>query len=102
MSVKHDHDCGHDDTDKSALQPTQKGLALCHKAILDSVAHWWSREGHPRHTSASTEEGRGWPEVNSAVRPTTNDNKTKISLESNVLSQPSAVRHLESYSPSYI
>ena len=56
-----------------------------------------SQQGHPPYTTASTEEVRGWPKVSSAVRPTTNDNKTKTSLESNVLSQPGAVRHWESY-----
>ena len=29
-----------------------------------------SPQGHPRYTSASKEEGRGWPEVNSTYSPT--------------------------------
>ena len=52
------------------------GLALCHRVILDSVAHWWVQAGHPRYTSASTEEGRGWP-TTSFTRQHRND-KTNV------------------------
>ena len=54
-------------------QPHQKGLALCHKVILDPGAHWWVQEGHPRYTGASAEEGRVWPDVTSTKK--TNDNR---------------------------
>ena len=53
--------------------PHQEGLALCLKVILDSGAHRWVQAGHPRYTGASTEEGRGWPDVTSTK--TTNDNR---------------------------
>ena len=97
MSVKHDHYYGHDDTDKSTLQPTQKkGWRFATESSWTLWHTGGTRQGHP-YTSVSTEEGRGWPDVKSTVRPTTNDNKTKTSLESNVLSQPGAVRQLESY-----
>ena len=76
---------------------TKKGLAFCHR-VHPGLCGTLVGPGKDTHTPVfSTEEGRGWPEVNSTVRPTTNDNKTKTSLESNVLSQPGAVRQLESY-----
>ena len=54
-------------------QPHQEGLPLCLRVILDPGAHWWVQAGHPRYTGASTEEGRGWPDVTSTK--TTNDNR---------------------------
>ena len=37
-----------------------------------------SWQGHPRYTSASTEEGRGWPETRSTRHH--HDDKTKVTL----------------------
>ena len=34
------------------------GLTLCHRVILDSVAHQWVQAGHPRYTGAR--KGRSW------------------------------------------
>ena len=57
--------------------PHQEGLVPCLRVILDSGAyrwiHRWVQAGHPRYTGASTEEGRGWPDVTSTK--TTNDNR---------------------------
>ena len=84
VSVKHDH--------VRTRRQTQKGLALCH-----SVAHWWVLARTP--TVHQCLYG-GWPWVaRSKIYSPTIDKRqqTKTSLESNVLCQPGAVRHLESY-----
>ena len=82
VSVKHDH--------VRTRRQTQKGLALCH-----SVAHWWVLARTP--TVHQCLYG-GWPWVaRSKIYSPTIDKRqqTKTSLESNVLSQPGAVRTLE-------
>ena len=61
----------------------------------------WHTGGSPARTPTVHQclrGGRPWvARSKSTVRRPTNDNKTQTSLESNVLSQPGADRHLESY-----
>ena len=75
MSVKHDHEHERTEHKMSPLQPTYR------RAGAESLWALWhnggSRQGHPRYTSASTEESHGWPDTSSTRRPPTNDNTTK-------------------------
>ena len=83
--MKHDHELDRTEHTMSRLQPTQRrvgALPQSHPGLCGTLVG----PGHPRYTSASTEEGRGWPDTSSTRRPLTNDNKTKTSFESNVLS----------------
>ena len=75
-------------------QPHQEGLALCLRVILDSGAHRWVQAGHPRYTGASTEEGRGWPDLTSTK--TTNDNRRQVSRRT-CLQRSGVDTHLYSY-----
>ena len=61
-----------------------KGLALCHRLTLQPVHTGGSWQGHPQYTSASTEEGRGWPDTRSTRRPQ-NDSRQR-QVKPNVLS----------------
>ena len=47
-----------------------------------------SRQGHPRYTRASKEEGCGWPDASSTRRPTTNDNPTDKVSRQTCVQQP--------------
>ena len=85
MSVKHDHE--HERTENMMprlQQPHREGLALCHRVILDSVAHWWVPARTPT-VRQCLHGGMPWV-ARSNLHETTNDNKTKTDLESNVLS----------------
>ena len=79
----------------------QMSVAHCHRVTLDSVAHWWvparTPTVHQCFHGGRPWVARGLPDTRSTRRPPTNDNKTQTSLESNVLSQPGADRHLESH-----
>ena len=44
LNVKHDHDHEHDCHTTSRHQPTHKGVALCHRVILDSD---WRKQVFP-------------------------------------------------------
>ena len=63
MSVRHDHEHERTKRKTSRLQPTHTTRI---GALPKSPPWTWhtggSRQRHPRYTSASTEEGRGWPD----------------------------------------
>ena len=64
MSVRHDHE--HERTEThDVTTPTNthnKGLALCLRVTLDSVAHRWVPARTPTVHRCPKREGRGWPD----------------------------------------
>ena len=78
-------------------QPHQEGLALCHRVTLDSAAHWGVPARTPTVHRCPKGKALGGPTQASQRRPPTNDNTTRTSLKTNVLSSASADTHLESY-----
>ena len=96
MSVKHDHERERHDSNNTN-DHTKKGWRYATESSWTLWHTGGSRQGHPRYTSVTTEEGCGWPEVTSTDRRPRNDNKTKTSLEINVLSATGVVIHLESF-----
>ena len=57
-----EHGHGHDYHTSSRLQPTRQWVGALSQSHLGLWQTGGSRQGHPRYTSASTEEGRGWPD----------------------------------------
>ena len=97
MSAEHDHEHERTGHKTSRLQPPHKGLRFATESPWTLWHTGGSRQGHPRHTGASEEEGCGWSDTSSTRRPTTNDNTTDKVLRQMCFQETSADRHLQTY-----
>ena len=96
LNVQHDHE--HDYHTTSRHQPTHKGLALCHRVILDSVTHPRVPARTPT-VHGGPYAGRPWVARQQVTTydTTSKDNTTKTGLSQPCFQETSVDTHLETY-----